>query len=59
VYKHVQDGRTMTKVEELTADRRRVELALMFGGDSEANQSAAQEALDSAEMRKKEFINLL
>ncbi|NPV41543.1 MAG: DNA repair protein RecN [Anaerolineae bacterium] len=59
VYKQVQDGRTMTKVEELTADRRRVELALMFGGDSEANQSAAQEALDSAEMRKKEFINLL
>jgi DNA repair protein RecN (Recombination protein N) len=59
VYKQVQDGRTMTKVEELTADRRRVELALMFGGDSEANQSAAQEALDSAETRKKEFINLL
>lgn len=59
VYKQVQDGRTMTKVEELTADRRRVELALMFGGDSEANQSAAQEALDSAESRKKEFINLL
>ena len=59
VYKQVQDGRTMTNVEELTADRRRVELALMFGGDSEANQSAAQEALDSAESRKKEFINLL
>jgi DNA repair protein RecN (Recombination protein N) len=59
VYKQVQAGRTMSKVEELTADRRRVELALMFGGDSEANQSAAQEALDSAEMRKKEFINLL
>ena len=59
VYKQIQGGRTMTNVEELVDERRRVELALMFGGDSEANRSAAQEALQSAESRKSELFNLL
>jgi len=59
VYKQIQDGRTMTNVEELVTERRRVELALMFGGDNEANRSAAQEALESAESRKDELIKLL
>ncbi len=59
VFKQIQDGRTMTKVEELVDERRRVELALMFGGDSEANRSAAQEALQSAESRKSELFNLV
>ncbi len=31
----------------------------MFGGDNEANRSAAQEALESAESRKDELIKLL
>jgi DNA repair protein RecN (Recombination protein N) len=59
VYKQIQDGRTMTNVDELTGERRKVELALMFGGDSDANRSAAQEALDNAESRISVLINLL
>ena len=41
VFKKVQDGRTITVVESLTDERRESELALMFGGDSEANRAAA------------------
>ena len=52
VYKQIQEGRTITNVEELGLERRMMELAIMFGGDSEANRSAAQEALQSAEERK-------
>lgn len=52
VYKKVQDGRTITVVESLTGERRESELALMFGGDSEANHAAAQEALAGADDRK-------
>jgi DNA repair protein RecN (Recombination protein N) len=52
VYKKVQDGRTITVVESLTGERRESELALMFGGDSEANRAAAQEALAGAIDRK-------
>lgn len=58
VYKQVQDGRTMTNVEELVDERRKVELALMFGGDSQANLTAAQEALESAASRKRELNHL-
>ncbi len=59
VYKQVQDGRTMTNVEELVDERRKVELALMFGGDSQANLTAAQEALESAASRKRELNHLI
>lgn len=52
VFKQVQTGRTRTVVEELTGERREHELALMFGGESEANQAAAHEALASARERK-------
>ena len=52
VFKKVQDGRTITVVESLSGDRRESELALMFGGDSEANRAAAQETLSSATTRK-------
>lgn len=52
VFKHLQEGRTITMVEQLTSERRLVELAMMFGGDSEANRSAAQEAIHSAESFK-------
>jgi len=52
VFKKVQDGRTITVVEPLTGARRENELAVMFGGESEANRAAAQEALASALARK-------
>jgi len=52
VFKKIQDGRTITVVEGLTGERRESELALMFGGDSEANRSAAQEALAVAGAHK-------
>ena len=52
VFKKVQDGRTVTVVESLTGQRRENELAVMFGGETEANRAAAQEALASAHSRK-------
>jgi len=52
VFKKVQDGRTITVVESLTGERRESELALMFGGDSEPNRAAANEALVIANDRK-------
>ena len=52
VFKKVQDGRTITVVESLTGERRESELAIMFGGDSEANRAAAHEALTVARDRK-------
>lgn len=52
VFKRIQDGRTLTGVEALTGARREAELAMMFGGESEANQAAAQETLLSASSRK-------
>ena len=55
VFKQVQAGRTHTVVEELSGERRKQELALMFGGESEANRAAAQEALQSAHERKISF----
>jgi len=60
VFKQIQDGRTMTNVEELDPERRLAELAVMFGGDSDANRSAAQEALNSASEKKNStgFLNV-
>ena len=52
VFKRVQGGRTTTVVESLAGAQRDSELALMFGGDSEANRAAAQEALAVAQERK-------
>ena len=52
VFKQVQAGRTITVVEELNPQRREHELALMFGGESEANRAAARETLASAELSK-------
>jgi DNA repair protein RecN (Recombination protein N) len=51
VGKQVQDGRTITQVEKLTDTTRLDELAQMLGNLSEANRSAAQEALDQARQR--------
>ena len=53
VYKQIQEGRTLTNVEELGYERRLEEMALMLGGSSEANRLAAQEALQGAEEYKK------
>jgi DNA repair protein RecN (Recombination protein N) len=53
VYKQVSDGRTTTQVEELRDERRMGELASMLGGDNEANRTAAREALQSAQERKR------
>jgi len=52
VFKRVQGGRTTTIVEELGGERREEELALMFGGESEANRAAAREALILADRCK-------
>ncbi|MBM3137763.1 MAG: DNA repair protein RecN [Chloroflexi bacterium] len=52
VFKKIHDGRTVTVVESLTGQRRENELAVMFGGETEANRAAAQEALASAFSRK-------
>lgn len=48
VLKQVQDGRTMTVVEELQNDERRQELAQMLGGNSESHLTAAAETLRTA-----------
>jgi DNA repair protein RecN (Recombination protein N) len=55
VFKKIADGRTVTVVEQITGFRRESELALMLGGDSTANRAAAQEALESARVRKLEL----
>jgi len=52
VFKQLQQGRTVTLVEELQGQRREHELALMFGGESEANRAAARETLASAQQVK-------
>ena len=49
VYKRIADGRTRTEVEMLQGEKRLGELALMFGGDSETNRAAAQQAVDKAQ----------
>ncbi|MCE1252050.1 MAG: DNA repair protein RecN [Anaerolineae bacterium] len=51
VAKQVQDGRTQTGVEEMLAEKRVDELALMLGGVSDANRAAAREALALAETK--------
>jgi len=59
VFKKLQDGRTITVVEKIDGERRESELALMFGGESEANRAAAQETLVSALARKRELAGAL
>lgn len=51
VYKQIQDGRTITMVDDIAGERRVHELAAMFGGDTPANCDAAQEAVQSARQR--------
>lgn len=55
VYKEMNAGRTLTHVAELDDGARISELANMFGGDSQANLSAAEETLENARLREKEM----
>ena len=55
VRKLVEDGRTHTEVQKLEGDARLDELALMLGGVSAANRSAAEEALRFARVRTREI----
>jgi DNA repair protein RecN (Recombination protein N) len=48
VHKLVQEGRTITQVDDIRGEARVQELAIMFGGDTQANREAAQEALSNA-----------
>lgn len=58
VYKEVEDGRTLTHVVNLDDAERISELANMFGADSQANLSAAEETLQSARQRKRELSDI-
>jgi DNA repair protein RecN (Recombination protein N) len=58
VGKLVQDGRTVTQVEKLNDTSRLDELAQMLGNLSEANRSAAQEALTQARQRAVQLAEL-
>ncbi len=56
VFKQVVSERTQTNVEELSPERRLVELAAMFGSDSQANRIAAEEALQNAQEQKSDRL---
>ncbi len=58
VGKQIQEGRTITQVEKLTDTTRLDELAQMLGNLSEANRSAAQEALTQARQRAVQLAGL-
>ncbi len=58
VHKKIVNGRTQTIVETLNNLRRESELAHMFGGDSEVNRAAAQEALETAAQFKRDFTSV-
>jgi DNA repair protein RecN (Recombination protein N) len=58
VGKLVEDGRTITQVEKLNDATRLVELAQMLGNISDANRSAAQEALNQARQRAGQLARL-
>lgn len=51
VYKQIQDGRTITLVDDIDGEKRIHELAAMFGGDTPANCEAAQEAVENSKQR--------
>ncbi len=57
VYKEVDAGRTLTHVADLNDAARISELANMFGGDSQANLSAAEETLQNARQRERELLS--
>ena len=55
VYKKIDQDRTHTLVEDLKGANRLTELALMFGNDSEANRTAAREAIETADQFKNNY----
>jgi len=58
IEKHERDGRTVTEIEQLVGDERRLELAHMLGGASGASAalSAADALLDAAELARREQV---
>ena len=58
VHKQLQDGRTVTEVDNISGEERLNELALMIGGVSDANRQAAQEALEQARERSQKLLML-
>jgi DNA repair protein RecN (Recombination protein N) len=57
VHKEINDGRTMTVVEELDENGRIVECAQMTGSITESNLNAAREMLIQARHRQKELLS--
>ena len=57
VRKLVNEGRTLTEVENLDEDGRMVELAQMAGSISESNLNAARELLVQARLREKQLTS--
>ena len=55
VFKKIDQERTHTLVEDLKGANRLTELALMFGNDSEANRTAAREAIETADQFKNNY----
>jgi DNA repair protein RecN (Recombination protein N) len=51
VSKELDDGRTLTRVQILSGEKRVDELALMLGGVTDANRQAAQETLQMARQK--------
>ncbi len=52
VAKHVEEGRTITSVEELTGEARVAELAAMLGADTDAGRASVTEMLLDVEAAK-------
>ncbi|KUK46177.1 MAG: DNA repair protein RecN [Anaerolinea thermophila] len=57
VHKLVQEGRTITQVDDINGEARVRELANMFGGDTEANRKAALEVLSNANQHTEHLQN--
>jgi DNA repair protein RecN (Recombination protein N) len=58
VRKLVNEGRTITQVEQLTESNRLEELVLMLGSLTDANRQAAHETLEIARKRAAELVRL-
>ena len=52
VNKHIEDGRTLTGVEQLEGDKRQLELAQMLGPVTEGTLRSAEEILDVVHAKK-------
>jgi DNA repair ATPase RecN len=57
VHKEINEGRTLTVVENLDENGRIVECAQMTGSITESNLNAAREMLIQARQRQKELLS--